>query len=163
MFTGKLLPYQEQAVAEMVGRQKMLVAYDLGLGKTVITIAACERLRELGIIDGPVLVVALASLKYQWAKEIQKFSNSTSTVIDGTKAKRQAQIEGADTEYVITNYESVVNDWKEFASMQFGAIVMDEATALKSFRSKRSKKMKHSNNNNVSNFIFVLEPLPNKS
>ena len=39
-FTGTLLPYQVEAVEAMVDRKKMLVAYDLGLGKTVLTIAA---------------------------------------------------------------------------------------------------------------------------
>ena len=143
MFVGKLLPYQEEAVTQMVGKTKILVAYDLGLGKTVITIAACERLRELGIITGPVLVVVLASLKYQWSKEIRKFSDSSVQVIDGTKAVRHAQISDAfGVDYVVTNYESVVNDWDLISQIPLGALVMDEATAIKSFRSKRSKKVK---------------------
>lgn len=147
-FTGILLPYQDDAVEDMVSRQKMLVAYDLGLGKTVITIAACERLRDAGLLHGPVLVVALASLKYQWAKEIRKFSDCSVEVIDGTKTQRQAQIRRAvnwrhnGIDYVVTNYESVVNDWSFISDIGFGALVMDEATAIKSFRSKRSKKIK---------------------
>lgn len=147
-FTGTLLPYQDDAVDAMVARQKMLVAYDLGLGKTVITIAACERLRMAGLLQGPVLVVALASLKFQWAKEIRKFSDSVVEVIDGTKTQRQAQIRRAvdwghnGIDYVVTNYESVVNDWSSISDIDFGGLVMDEATAIKSFRSKRSKKVK---------------------
>lgn len=147
-FTGTLLPYQQDAVESMVARQKILVAYDLGLGKTVITIAACERLRAAGLLQGPVLVVALASLKYQWAKEVAKFSDAHAEVIDGTKTQRQAQIRSAvnwrhnGIDYVITNYESVVNDWSFISDIDIGALVMDEATAIKSFRSKRSKKVK---------------------
>jgi hypothetical protein len=34
------------------------------------------------------LVIALSSLKYQWEKEIKKFSNATTTVIDGSKTSR---------------------------------------------------------------------------
>ena len=45
-FTGTLLPYQVEAVEAMVDRKKMLVAYDLGLGKTVLTIAALEQLKD---------------------------------------------------------------------------------------------------------------------
>ena len=45
-FTGTLLPYQPEAVDKMCERRKMLVAYDLGLGKTVLTIAAIERLMD---------------------------------------------------------------------------------------------------------------------
>lgn len=45
-FSGTLLPYQPEAVIKMIERQKMLVAYDLGLGKTVITIAVIEQLMD---------------------------------------------------------------------------------------------------------------------
>ena len=75
MFKGKLKPYQPEAVAKMVDRKKMLVAYEMGLGKTCMTIAAVEELKDSGEITNPVLVVCLSSLKYQWEKEIKKFSN----------------------------------------------------------------------------------------
>ena len=37
-FKGTLKPYQPDAVEQMVKRQKMLVAYEMGLGKTCMTI-----------------------------------------------------------------------------------------------------------------------------
>ena len=95
MFKGELKPYQVDAVAEMVQRKKMLVAYEMGLGKTCMTIAALEELKP----DGRTLIVALSSLKYQWKKEIQKFSDSTATVVDGNKATRIEQYD-ADTKYI---------------------------------------------------------------
>lgn len=136
-FTGTLKPYQEEAVDRMVERGSILVAYDLGLGKTVITLAALEELS----FDTPTLVIVLASLKYQWAKEVQKFTDSTAIVIDGSKKKRTEQWSRCrEFDYVITNYESVVNDFDLVG--HFDAVVLDEATAVKSFRSKRSKKVK---------------------
>ena len=57
----------------MVSRKKMLVAYEMGLGKTCMTIAAIEQLK----LKKPVLIIALSSLKYQWGKEIDKFSDSS--------------------------------------------------------------------------------------
>lgn len=160
-FTGTLLPYQEEAVETMAEKKKILVAYDLGLGKTVITIAACEELIDRGEIEGPVLVVVLASLKYQWAKEIHKFSDSDVTVIDGTKAQRQKQIQAVDTTYVITNYESVVNDWDLLKVIPFGAIVMDEATAIKGFRSKRAKRVKEISKKVDVRFALTGTPVEN--
>lgn len=126
----------------MVERQKVLVAYDLGLGKTVLTIAAIEALREKQPLGG-VLVVCLSSLKYQWAKEIEKFSDQRAIVIDGTPKQRAAQWNSlSEYDYVIVNYEQVVNDWDALTLWEFGVLVMDEATAIKGFRSKRSKKVK---------------------
>ena len=149
-FSGTLLPYQPEAVTKMIERQKMLVAYDLGLGKTVITIAALEQLMDEGQIKEPGLIICLSSLKYQWANQIEKFTNGTSKalVIDGTPKKRAEQYalvkdwRHNNIDYVILNYEQVVNDWKNVANLPRGFVVIDEATAIKSFRSKRSRAVK---------------------
>ena len=150
MFTGTLLPYQVEAVSRMCEQRKMLVAYDLGLGKTVLTIAAIERLMDNSEITAPGLVVCLSSLKYQWSNSITKFTNSTSKplVIDGTPKQRQAQYAEAmdwvnsGVDYIIMNYEQVVNDWEFVSKLPRGFVVLDEATAIKSFKSKRSKHVK---------------------
>ncbi len=138
-FTGTLKPYQVEAVEKMVERKSMLVAYEMGLGKTCMTIAALEEIEP-----ETVLVVALSSRKYQWKKEIEKFSDSTAIVVDGNKKTRIEQYEEGwcDHRYVITNYESVVNDWEELSKYSFNAIICDEATAIKGFRSQRSKRVK---------------------
>jgi SNF2 family DNA or RNA helicase len=134
----------------MCERGKMLVAYDLGLGKTVLTIAAIERLMDEQKIMEPGIVICLSSLKYQWADQIRKFTDESSTplVIDGTPKQRAEQYQQAFdwghtlVDYVIINYEQVVNDWEYVRQLPTGFIVCDEATAIKSFRSKRSKYVK---------------------
>ena len=143
MFSGTLKPYQVEAVEKMVDKQAILVAYEMGLGKTPMTIAAIEQLRENGEIPNVVLVLCLASLKYQWQKEIAKFSDSTSLVIDGTPKQRQSYYESySEYDYIIMNYEQVVNDWDVVKTFDISAIVCDEATAIKGFRAKRAKKVK---------------------
>ena len=86
-FTGTLKPYQPEAVDKMVARKQMLVAYEMGLGKTCMTISALEKLKP----DGRIIVIALSSLKYQWKKEIEKFSDSSAGVVDGNKETRIIQ------------------------------------------------------------------------
>lgn len=143
MFTGTLKPYQTEAVDKMVDKQRILVAYEMGLGKTPMTIAALEELRDQGKIERPILVLCLASLKYQWQKEIAKFTDRTSIVIDGTPKQRSEQYaNSAVYNYVIMNYEQVVNDWDIIKAKAFDAIVCDEATAIKGFKAKRAKKVK---------------------
>jgi SNF2 family DNA or RNA helicase len=149
-FTGTLLPYQVEAVEAMADRKKMLVAYDLGLGKTVLTIAALEQLKDEGKITEPGIVICLSTLKYQWADQIRKFTDESSTplVIDGSPKQRAIQYGEAlnwketGIDYVIINYEQAVNDWEYIRHLPTGFIVCDEATAIKSFRSKRSKHVK---------------------
>lgn len=161
-FTGTLLPYQDEAVEKMIERQQVLVAYDLGLGKTVLTIAAIEHLRDEGAIDGPVLVVCLSSLKYQWSKEVSKFSDSTSLVVDGNRSQREDQYgQAPNFDYVVVNYEQVVNDWDSIVSLPFSGLVMDEATAIKGFRSKRAKKVKELSREIPVRFALTGTPIEN--
>lgn len=153
-FVGSLLPYQPEAVERMCDRKKMLVAYDLGLGKTVITIAAIEKLMDERKVLEPGLIICLSSLKYQWSNQIEKFTNGSSRalVIDGTPKQREKQYAEAmawrtsGVDYIVLNYEQIVNDWKYVEKLPRGFVVLDEATAIKSFRSKRSKAVKKLNN-----------------
>ena len=153
-FKGTLLPYQPEAVDRMVERHKVLVAYDLGLGKTVLTIAAIERLMDSNKVTEPGLIICLSSLKYQWANQIEKFTDGTSRalVIDGTPKKRAEQYAEAmdwrnsGVDYIILNYEQIVNDWAYIQDLPRGFVVLDEATAIKSFRSKRSRAVKKLSN-----------------
>jgi len=170
MFKGTLKPYQTEAVAKMVDRKKMLVAYEMGLGKTPMTIAALEKLKEDGAIDKPILVIALSSLKYQWEKEVQKFSDAQTQVIDGSKSQREIQwMRGFEwsqetdehNSYVICNYESVVNDWDWIYAYEWGAVVCDEATAIKGFKSQRSKHVKKLSKDVSVKFALTGTPIEN--
>jgi SNF2 family DNA or RNA helicase len=159
LFKGTLLPYQPEAVDRMCERKSMLVAYDL-----VLTIAAIERLKEEQKVTAPGLIICLSPLKYQWYNQIRKFTDDTANpmVIDGSPKQREAQYlrciqtDGTAPDYIILNYEQVVNDWKYVSKLPRGFIVLDEATAIKSFRSKRSKHVKGLN----SEYRFALTGTP---
>ena len=162
MFKGTLKPYQPEAVEKMAARGKVLVAYEMGLGKTCMTIAAIEELRSQGKITNPVIVIALSSLKYQWKSEIEKFSDSKALVVDGTPKQRAETYSSWDTcDYLLMNYEQVVNDWEWLKGMAFGGIVCDEATAIKGFRSKRTKKVKELATNIPYRFALTGTPIEN--
>lgn len=141
----------------MVKNQQVLVAYEMGLGKTPMTIAAIEELRPQR-----TLVLCLASLKYQWQKEVSKFSDRTAQVVDGTIAQRKKQYEQISKyDYVIMNYEQVVNDWDILKTLKFDAIVCDEATAIKGFKAKRAKKVKELAKNIPIRFALTGTPIEN--
>ena len=166
MFTGELKPYQVEAVDKMASRKKMLVAYEMGLGKTCMTIAALEKLKEKGTLTKPTLIIALSSLKYQWQKEINKFSDDYSSVVDGSKGTRYIRWERdmtweEHTGYIIANYETIVADWDIIKDYEWGAIVCDEATAIKSFKSQRSKVVKKLARNIPIRFALTGTPIEN--
>jgi SNF2 family DNA or RNA helicase len=129
----------------MLDKQRVLVAYEMGLGKTVITIAALEDLLERGEVRSGLIVVP-SSLKYQWKRMIAKFTeDATVLVIDGPPATRQRQYSaamGEDYDYIICNYEQVVRDWPMVKALPFDYVVVDECTAIKNFRAKRTRRIK---------------------
>jgi SNF2 family DNA or RNA helicase len=162
MFKGTLMPYQVSAVEKMVDIKNILVAYEMGLGKTPMTIAAVEQLKDSGEVEGTTLVLCLASLKYQWQKEITKFSDSTAIVVDGTPQQRKKQYDEINNnDYVVMNYEQVVNDWDIIKGFKFSAVVCDEATAIKGFRAKRAKKVKELSKKIPVRFALTGTPIEN--
>jgi predicted nucleic acid-binding Zn finger protein len=70
-----LLPYQMRGALFAACRGRVVLADDMGLGKTVQALAATELLRRRKGIER-VLVIAPASVKYQWKTEIEKSRNS---------------------------------------------------------------------------------------
>lgn len=129
---------------------------------TVTTLAALDRLIEEGSVRRAVIVVP-ASLKYQWQREIKKFTDHTSLVIDGTPRQRELLYNVAHRfRFMIINYEAIVNDWDRVRSMQFDAIAIDEATTIKSFRAKRSKKLKQFGSKIPVRFALTGQPIENR-
>ncbi|MFJ1700377.1 DEAD/DEAH box helicase [Streptomyces sp. NPDC088252] len=162
MFVGELRPYQDEAVDRMVERSSLLLAYGQGLGKTVVTIAATEELMGEGEVT-TTLIVALSSLKLQWAQALANFTDvrkrwikvkdqhirvpaeDQCVMLDGgpeKRAKLYQQIQDTQPEYVIATYDNVIDDWKQIRQLDVQCIVIDEATQVKGFKAERSKKLK---------------------
>ena len=158
----ELKPFQEEAVEVMVGRGSVLLALTMGLGKSFTTIAALEELNENGAVKTGLIIVP-SSLKFQWQTEIRKITGRLALVIDGNKATREMLYRHACRYmYVITNYESIVNDWNIVRDLDLDYIVCDEATALKSFTAKRSKKVKFLGKRTPVRFALTGQPIENR-
>lgn len=146
----------------MVRRRSLLLALVMGAGKTVTTLAALDRLIEQGEVKRAVIVVP-ASLKYQWQREIKKFTDHSSIVIDGTPRQRELLYNVAHRfRIMIINYEAIVNDWDRVRSIQFDAIAIDEATTIKSFRAKRSKALKKFGSKIPVRYALTGQPIENR-
>ena len=167
-FTGTLHPYQVEDKDYLLSRGKLMLGYGQGTGKTIMTIAALEEAMETGIVKEPGLIICLSSLKDQWAQAIHKWTgnqtqvldpktgllsyaggSSTPLVISGTPTQRKALYAQAmdwqqpgGPDYIILSFEQVVNDWVTVRKLPRGFVVVDESTFIKSFTSKRSRRVK---------------------
>ncbi len=153
-----LYPYQVRGALFAAYRGRCVLGDDMGLGKTVQTLAAAELMaRERGVER--VLVVAPASVKYQWESEIRKFTTRPVQVIDGGRQNRLRQYT-QPTFFRLINYEQVLRDRDELNAWQPDLIVLDEAQRIKNWESKVSRAVKKLR----SRFALVLTgtPLENK-
>ena len=156
-------PYQAEPLRVFLERQSILLAFDTGLGKTYCAIAAAEHLLETAQVDRVLLVVP-AGLKYQWAEAIAKFTDLPvqkkrfrgeavtipdsryCMVVDGTPDKRKKQYALARDEprcnYVIVGYDNITSDERDVKRLRAEFIVLDEASAIKTLSSQRTKAIK---------------------
>lgn len=160
MFKGNLWPYQEEAAERMVDRGQMLLGMVMGAGKTPTALGAIEALYEDDEVERCIVVVP-ASLKYQWLREIGKFTDAKATVIDGTKAQRAAQWRmSIHSRYVIVNPETLINDVKMMPAFQ--AMVIDEATIIKNRQAKRSRLLKRIGKAIPYRYALTGQPIENR-
>jgi len=134
--------------------RRALLADDMGLGKTVQAIAAGALLRQLRDIKR-VLVVSPASLKHQWAREIQRFTSLSATVIEGNLTSRRNLYQKPGF-FNIINYELVLRDEDDLRRLRPDLIILDEAQRIKNWRTKTADAVKRLR----SPYAFVLTGTP---
>lgn len=136
-----LFPYQKEGVEFSVCKRGVVIADEMGLGKTLqaITIAVFKK----KLFDfRRVLVVCPASLKYQWKKEIEKFSTEVAVVVEGHKKERYRLYKNSDAFFMITNYEAVLRDVTVLQNYPPDMIILDEAQRIKNYETKTSSAVK---------------------
>ena len=149
-----LFPYQQDGVMHLARAGRALLADDMGLGKTVQAIAACEVLRRRGEAQR-VLIVTPASLKDQWAKELQTYAGENAVVVGGGPGARRQAL-SSDAPYKILNYELTWRELQELQALDADVLVLDEAQRAKNFRTKTAATLRAI----PSKFLFVLTGTP---
>ena len=152
---ARLFPYQTEGVAFLAARGRALLADDMGLGKTLQAICAASWLADnAGIMK--VLVVCPASLKHQWAREIEKFTSHSVQIIQGVAENRFVQYR-ADALFFIVNYELTVRDLSVINDkLKPDLVILDEAQRIKNWRTKIASTVKLIS----SRYMFVLSGTP---
>lgn len=154
----ELYPYQKEGIRFAFRAGKSIIADEMGLGKTIQAIGTAELMRKNGFIAS-VLIVCPTSLKYQWKKEIERFTDAEAIVIEGNHLKRK-DLYSAGQFYKIVSYNSVCNDIKILKSLYTDFLIMDEVQRLKNWNTQISKAARHLE----SEYSVILSgtPLENK-
>jgi SWI/SNF-related matrix-associated actin-dependent regulator 1 of chromatin subfamily A len=128
------LEHQKEAVQKLVENKKFILADDMGLGKTTSAIIAAL---ESG--SKKVLIICPATLKINWKREIESYSDKSVYIAEGKNFS-------TDADFVIINYDIIKNfhDTKKKGESQildanFDLVVVDEAHYIKNATAQRTK------------------------
>lgn len=131
-----------------------ILADDMGLGKTLQVIAFLlsemiergngEEQQAADAKTRNTLIVAPASLVYNWSSEIQRFAPElTVKMVTGTAADRKKVLEEADPEDILlTSYDLLKRDISEYEGYKFRYEIIDEAQYIKNANTQAAKAVK---------------------
>ncbi|MBK8846271.1 MAG: DEAD/DEAH box helicase [Bacteroidetes bacterium] len=153
-----LFPYQLEGALFAARAGRSLIADEMGLGKTIQALAAAELLRHINGINS-VLIICPTSLKYQWLSEIEKFTKSQASVIEGPMHVRAGQYRNQSF-YKIASYNAAGNDHKLINHERFDLIILDEAQRIKNWRTKISYSIKQLQSKHI--IVLTGTPLENR-
>jgi SWI/SNF-related matrix-associated actin-dependent regulator 1 of chromatin subfamily A len=130
------LDHQKIAIEKLAGSKRFILADDMGLGKTTSTIIAAL---ETG--SKKVLIVCPASLKINWQREIENYSDRPVFIAEGKKFS-------TEHDFVIINYDILKNfhdsdpkkkDESLLLQSGFDLVILDEAHMISNVQAQRTK------------------------
>lgn len=121
-----------------------LLADEMGLGKTLQIITLLLARKEKMQNQLPSLIVAPASVIYNWQAEVKKFAPSLNVaLLDGTKKERERLLLDAKKyDLLISSYQSLNRDLEAYQNLTFDVEVIDEAQNIKNQQSVTAKTVK---------------------
>lgn len=118
-----LFDFQEAIVDWAVKRGRAAIFADTGLGKTACQLAFADQVATH--TGKPVLILAPLCVAQQTVREAQRIG-----IVDCRYARTKALVIGS--RIVVVNYEML----EHFAGIEWGGVVLDESSILKSFEGK---------------------------
>jgi SWI/SNF-related matrix-associated actin-dependent regulator 1 of chromatin subfamily A len=130
------LTHQKEAIEKLVGSKRFILADDMGLGKTTSTIIAAL---ETGVKK--ILIICPASLKINWQREIENYTDRSVYISEGKKFS-------TEDDFVIVNYDILKNfhdadpkkrDSSLLFQSNFDLVILDEAHMISNAQAQRTK------------------------
>ena len=150
---GQLRPYQQYGYSWLAFLRKWglgaCLADDMGLGKTIQTISLLLREKErLGKLPAPVLLIAPTSVVTNWEREIGKFAPELQTYIHrGADRLRGQEMRSAvrGKDIMLTSYPVARLDAESIQSINWLAVILDEAQNIKNPSAKQTQVIRRFN------------------
>lgn len=117
-----------------------ILADDMGLGKTLQVLSVLEVRKH----DGVSLVIAPATLVYNWKSEIEKFNvDLKCACVVGPKENRiELYNDYQHYDLLITSYDYIRRDIDDIKDIDFNIVILDEAQYIKNSATKNAQSVK---------------------
>ena len=134
--------HQQHTVKFVLANKRAFVLNEMGTGKTLAALWACDILFTAKKIRKVLIIGPLSTMRSVWFNEISlNLPHRKVTIAHGVRQLRVQAISSI-TEFVIINHDGIKIVEDEIIRQQFDIIIIDELTAYKSHNSERSKCMK---------------------
>ncbi len=128
------LDHQKLAIEKLSGTKRFILADDMGVGKTTSAVIAA-----LEVNVKKILIICPASLKINWQREIENYSDRSVYICEGKNFS-------TEHDFVIINYDILKNfyDLKDIENSlitkaSFDLIIIDEAHYISNGQAQRTK------------------------
>ena len=131
---------QKYTAALMVNHNRGFILNEMGTGKTLASLLACEYLMKVGEVKRVLIAAPLSTLNSVWAKEIfTHFPHRTTVVLHGSREKRK-ELLNTPADYYVINHDGIKLLEDELIMRgDIDAVIVDELAVLRNARSVRWK------------------------
>lgn len=133
------LPYQVESIREIDRfRGRVLLAHEMGLGKTLIALWWWERHKTAS----PAVVVCPASVKYQWEHECLINLGVKPCVLEGQTPSSNGGVGRSKPSIVIVNYDVLPHWMKWIEALNPQCVIVDESQYCRNLQARRTKTVR---------------------
>lgn len=140
------MSHQEEGVAFLTSAKAGLLAFEQGLGKTLVAIESFKKVLAAGAVE-IMVVICPNSLKRNWGGEIQKFApDLVFEIVSGSVKERRATLTESRASIFVINYETARNEIMGLRALlrrRPAALVLDESHYIKNHQSLNATAALH--------------------
>ncbi|MFL6208752.1 MAG: SNF2-related protein [Pyrinomonadaceae bacterium] len=145
-FKGELRPYQQAGFDWLHFLREYnfggCLTDDMGTGKTILTLAFLQSLKERGLAKKASLLVVPRSLVFNWEREAARFTPRLRLLNHATPARTADVSDFDDCDLVLTTYGLLRRDIEMLMHYEFNYLILDEAQAIKNPLAETAKAVR---------------------
>src|SRR5574337_453042 len=137
----KPFDHQRVTVAFVIRHKRAMILNDMGTGKTLSALWACDILALARKIRRVLVICPLSTMRAVWEREVKmNLPHRRVSIAHGSKQVRIAALK-SQADFVVINHDGIKVIEDEIVNEQFDLIIIDELTAYKA-DSDRTKCMR---------------------